>query len=133
MKEKKTNLNTPSKAAPKRILVVEDDEELRSHMMRIFELGGYETVGAENGLIALNRLRQNACDLIVTDVLMPEMDGFALATQLEQDYPQVPVIVMSGTRSHSAKFSGPGRPNVRKFLLKPISLDVLINSVLEIF
>lgn len=140
MGDKKANKNmtkkqTKKKAVvqPKRVMVVEDDKNLRMHMARVLELGGYAVSVAANGEEALALLQTKSADLVITDVLMPRMDGFQLATKLEELHPETPVIVMSGTRSHSAQFSGPGRPNVRKFLLKPVSLDLLINSVLEVF
>lgn len=121
-----------TKSKAKRVLVVEDDKDLREHMVRIFELGGYDTSGAENGAAALQTLALQSVDLVITDVIMPQMDGFQLASKLAERFPTLPVIVMSGTRAHSAESCAPGRANIRKFLLKPVSLDVLINSVLEI-
>ena len=130
-KNQNTSVNKVKKVT-KRVVIVEDDQELREHMVRIFELGGYDVRGAADGMVALQCLQESPADLVLTDVLMPQMDGFALATHLEELYPDLPVVVMSGTRSHSAQFSGPSHPNVRKFLLKPIALDVLIQTVLEI-
>lgn len=134
MKAKKNQKTTVEKVKTitKRVLIVEDDQELREHMVRIFELGGYEVRGATDGKMALQCLEETPADLVITDVLMPQMDGFSLASRLEELYPDLPVVVMSGTRSHSARFSGPSHPNVRKFLLKPVALDVLIQTVLEI-
>ncbi len=132
MKKNKDTAAKKIKKITKSVVVVEDDQELREHMVRIFELGGYDVRSATDGMMALQCLREKPADLVITDVLMPQMDGFALASHLEELYPNLPVVVMSGTRSHSAQFSGPSHPNVRKFLLKPIALDVLIQTVLEI-
>jgi len=134
MKEKKNKKSADVKIqkVTKRVVIVEDDRELREHMVRIFQLGGYDVTGAENGVVALQCLADAPAHLVITDVLMPQMDGFTLAARLEELYPTLPVVVMSGTRSHNAKFTGPTHPNVRKFLLKPVSLDVLIQTVLEI-
>lgn len=133
MKAKQTKTATKRTTAirHKRVLVVEDDQALREHMVKIIELGGYAVVGVKNGVEALTAMLDQTFHLVITDVTMPQMDGFELVTKLAEHFPAVPVLVTSGTRAHSARFTPETTPNVREFLLKPVSIDSLIAAVLK--
>lgn len=126
---KKSTKQTPP--ARKRILIVEDDESLRESMVKIVELGGYAVVGVENGVAALEAMLGETFHLVLTDVAMPDMDGHELVLKLADHFPKVPVLVTSGTRAHHTRFTPIATPNVRGFLLKPVSIDTLITAVLS--
>jgi CheY-like chemotaxis protein len=80
-----------------RILVAEDDIDIRDALAALFGDEGYEVVAAENGLEALEKLRLKRVDLVVTDVNMPFMDGEQMLSEAHKDASlrQIPVIVMS--------------------------------------
>lgn len=85
--------------SPHRVLVVEDDIEIRESLMEILEEHGYEPLGAENGLEALERLRESTpppC-LIVLDLMLPRMDGKAFRREQLRDprFAGIPVVVIS--------------------------------------
>jgi signal transduction histidine kinase/CheY-like chemotaxis protein len=93
------------------ILVVDDDDASRSMLVRIVRDAGWTTVEAENGLEALARLEEVQPALILLDLVMPEMDGFALAARLREDpqWSRVPVIVVTGkdlTAEDRARLNG---------------------------
>lgn len=62
--------------APRLILVVDDEARMRRFIRMNMELEGYQIMEADNGLAALERIRQHTPDLVIMDVMMPQMDGF---------------------------------------------------------
>jgi CheY-like chemotaxis protein len=80
------------------VLVVDDDEAVRDRLVRMIRDAGWRAVEAENGVVALERLEEARPDLILLDLVMPEMDGFTLATRLRSDpaWRSVPVVVVTG-------------------------------------
>ncbi len=80
----------------KRILVVDDQESMRSMLTDLLDMMGHETLTAAGGTEALERLRDQAIDLVITDLNMPEMDGMELTKRIKSATPGVPVIVITG-------------------------------------
>jgi CheY-like chemotaxis protein len=81
------------------ILVVEDEEFLRSRMKRLLLASGYDVLEAGDGAAALKVLQQpeaNGVALVLTDLRMPVMDGRQLASALARQFPQLPIVFMSG-------------------------------------
>ena len=76
----KTNMQAP--VTPSRLLVVEDDTNVRDFCVRLLRMNGYQVVAAENGRVALDRLGENQFDLVFTDLQMPEMGGIELLHRL---------------------------------------------------
>ncbi len=81
---------------PQRILVVDDDADVRDMICRTLEASGYEAIPAAGGRQAVQRLEQDAPDLVITDVVMPEMDGYEVLRRLQFLAPKVRALVMSG-------------------------------------
>jgi CheY-like chemotaxis protein len=81
----------------KRILIVDDDAEHRRRLTRVLEAEGWRVAEAENGLVGLERLAQSRPDLIVLDLMMPEMDGFEFLSELRNNalLRDVPVVVIT--------------------------------------
>src|SRR5262245_51090070 len=79
-----------------RILVVEDEEAIRSCLRLALEAAGYEVVEAANGQEGLAMYHQTAIGLVITDLEMPEMDGATMIEALRDAQAQIPVIVISG-------------------------------------
>ncbi len=79
-----------------RILVVDDDESIRMMLRLILEGEGYEVTEADDGDKAIKAYRQEQCDLIITDIVMPEKEGLQMIMELKKDFPDVKIIVMSG-------------------------------------
>ena len=113
------------------ILLVEDEEGLRGLNARGLASRGYTVLEAGNGLEAIELIesRGGAVDLVVSDVVMPEMDGPALLKELRQRNPEIKFIFVSGYAEDAfAKHlpDGDRRPN---FLAKPFSLKQLVAAV----
>jgi len=88
-----------------RILVVDDEENLRNMARAILESQGYEVMCAVDGFHALATLRQSLPDVIITDLRMPNMNGFEFLSVVRSRFPQIAIIAISG------EFSGLGVPD----------------------
>ena len=78
------------------ILVIDDQEPIRTLLRAALEGDGHEVLEASNGLLGLERSRERAADLVILDLLMPEMNGLELMAELNRSLPHVKVIAMSG-------------------------------------
>ncbi len=79
-----------------RILVAEDDRAVQSFVSRALTHKGHEVTAVDDGVQALERLRVDNFDLLITDIVMPELDGIALALKVTKDYPDLPILLMTG-------------------------------------
>jgi serine/threonine-protein kinase PpkA len=76
------------------ILIVEDDDAIRNNITRLLKLEGYEITSAINGREGLERVREQRPDVVISDISMPEMDGFALLEAIRADRELAPTLVM---------------------------------------
>ena len=115
----------------KHILVIDDEASVLSLFGQFLENAGYSVALAPDGQAGLRLLKQQKPDLIITDIMMPEMDGLELLMKVQKQYPGIPVIAISGgMKSQPANFL----PQARKFgaqhvFIKPIELSELLNVV----
>lgn len=79
-----------------RILIADDNPDLRFVVKKLIERMNHEAITASNGLEALHSLERNRFDIVVTDIIMPDMNGIELITQICSKYPQMKVIAISG-------------------------------------
>jgi CheY-like chemotaxis protein len=116
----------------KKVLIVDDEKSLLLSIMAGFEAykDRFQLFTAENGKKAVAILESNSIDLVVTDIRMPEMDGFELLVYMNTRFPSIPVLVMSayGTREIQGKFESVG---IIGFLDKPVDFDDLVKSIDE--
>ncbi len=80
----------------KRILVVDDEEQIRSMLAQMLEREGYEVQTAENGEEGMNLVSKYVFDLIITDMIMPVKDGLKFIMELTRDYPDQQILAISG-------------------------------------
>lgn len=78
------------------ILVVDDEELIRNILVTILERDGYRVLAAESGTSAIEMLKSNKVALVVSDIAMPEMDGFELLSRVKEHDMSIPVILVSG-------------------------------------
>lgn len=93
-----TIINTPrpGEAPPAdRILVVDDDDSFRVMLIETLKVSGYTAIGAESGKEAIDLLNEGNIAAVITDVKMPGMSGISLARQVRNNWPQVPVILVT--------------------------------------
>ncbi|MFA0502725.1 response regulator, partial [Vibrio sp. 10N.222.46.A1] len=101
------------------VMLVDDDPIFRRITSAYLDKIGYKVVEAENGLDALQKLRDSAPDLIVCDLSMPILDGIELVEELSLEYPSLPMIVVSGTDDMS-DVAKALRFGIKDFLVKPL-------------
>lgn len=101
-----------------RILLVDDDEELMTSMVRLVQEEELDGVGVKSGLHALQQLRENEFDVIVTDQYMPGMDGVKLLELVAQQYPHVQRVLFTAHASPDVVLTAVNRGRVAKVLLK---------------
>jgi YesN/AraC family two-component response regulator len=87
------------------ILLVDDEDLLREGVREILELSDYQVIEARDGEEALEKFAVNNVDLVISDIIMPNMDGVDLVTRLRDSFPAVPILTISGgSRVVSARF-----------------------------
>jgi DNA-binding NtrC family response regulator len=79
-----------------RILVIDDDAQTLRTIRRVLERARHEVVEARNGKVGISLYREKPANLVISDIIMPEVDGVATITILRQDYPDVKIIAISG-------------------------------------
>ena len=108
-----------------KIMVVEDDTNIRKLMKTVLEQNGYEPLMATNGLEALKILDKQHIDLIVLDIMMPEMDGYELTEILRESGSAVPILMVTAKETLSDKKQG-FMAGVDDYLVKPINEEEMI-------
>jgi DNA-binding NtrC family response regulator len=110
-----------------KILVVEDDNITRSTICGLLRSEGYEVSEARNGAQAVELLKNERVDLVITDFYMPHLDGVALVEQIHTSSPETPVVFMTGYLSRrTAETILKGRA---EYMAKPISLEILQSTL----
>jgi two-component system KDP operon response regulator KdpE len=118
--------------APRLILIVDDEARMRRFIRMNLELEGYQVIEADNGLAALERIRQYTPDLIIMDVMMPQMDGFE-TLKLLREISTVPAILLTVKDDEEDKIYGLGL-GADDYVTKPFSpreLSSRVNAVLR--
>ena len=108
-----------------RILVVEDDRELNQQVCGYLKQNGYEAVGCLNANDAFNTLYNDLYDLIVSDIMMPGMDGFEFARTVRENSKDMPILFMTARDDFAAKRQG-FQIGVDDYMVKPIDLEELV-------
>lgn len=107
-----------------KILVVEDDKELNKTVCSYLNYSGYEAVGCFHGAEAYDALAETMFDLIISDIMMPEIDGFEFAEAVRTLNEEIPILFMSARDDFASKQRG-FRIGVDDYMVKPIDLDEL--------
>ena len=114
----------------KKILVIEDEPEMRRNLTTILRLEKFEVSQAENGRIGLDLARKNVPDLILCDVMMPEMDGHGVLQALREDSKtaNVPFIFLTAKGEKADQRSGMNL-GADDYLTKPVAKDDLLSAI----
>ena len=108
-----------------RILLVEDEESIRDVVKLNLELDNYEVIATGNGRDALNYFGEQHFDLIVLDIMLPEMDGFQIAEQIRLTNLDIPIIMLTAKDSASDRITGL-KKGADDYLTKPFNLEELL-------
>ena len=107
-----------------KILVVEDDKDLNKTVCSFLNHSGYEAIGCLDALDAYDALYENTFDLIVSDIMMPDVDGFEFAKSVREQNEDIPILFMTARDDIASKQKG-FRIGVDDYMVKPIDLDEL--------
>src|SRR5215470_3309538 len=113
-----------------KILIAEDEISVQAFVDRALRHCGHETVTVGDGLAALTALRNEAFDLLLTDIVMPGLDGIALALKASKDYPDMRILLMTGfaaerQRAHNLEAL------IHRVISKPFTLQEICAAVDE--
>ena len=116
-----------------RILIIDDEDELRSMLRQMLEQAGHEVTEAVNGAEGIKLYEQDPPDLIITDIIMPEKEGVETIIALRRADPDLPIIAISGGGRLEATDFLPmaGKLGARRTLSKPFRRDQLLEAVGE--
>ena len=118
-----------------RVLVVDDDTDIREFVRDSLELDEIEVSDVENYTQAVDALRKQAADVVITDIFMPEKDGFELIEILRSDFPSTKIIAMTGggiMRVKDITVKLIAELGVDGCLRKPFSIDELVALVKKV-
>src|SRR3979409_1442517 len=114
-----------------KILLAEDDTDMRRFLVKALQNAGYEVISYDNGLSAYQRLREEPFELLLTDIVMPEMDGIEIARRAAQLAPAMKIIFITGSAAVALN-PDPSAPKHAKVLSKPFHLRDLVNEVQKV-
>jgi len=111
----------------KRILIIEDDKSISELQKDYLEMSGYEVVCAFDGGKGLNYIKNDSFDLIILDLMLPEMDGFDILKQVA-DSKQIPILIVSAKSDESYKIKGLNL-GADDYITKPFGMGELVARV----
>ena len=112
-----------------KILLAEDDTDMRRFLVKALQNAGFDVVSYDNGLSAYQRLREEPFELLLTDIVMPEMDGIELARRATELDPDIKVMFITGFAAVTLEAANKKPPEDSKVLSKPFHLKDLVNEV----
>jgi CheY-like chemotaxis protein len=125
----------------RKILLVDDDPDLIRAMRTILESQNYRVIPARNGLEALDKVREEQPDLIILDLLMPELDGFGVCRELREnpeysEHSQIPILILTAVREEASRRRyelETGRDlDVEDYIEKPVKPQLLLQRVAKL-
>ncbi len=111
-----------------KILLAEDDNDMRRFLGKALLNAGFNVASFDNGLAAYQRLREEPFELLLTDIVMPEMDGIELARRATELDPDIKVMFITGFAAVALNPDNNAPPQA-KILSKPFHLKDLVNEV----
>jgi DNA-binding response OmpR family regulator len=111
-----------------RILVIEDESRIMSFLSRAFEAEGFDVDGADNGSDGFERAVRGPYDLVILDLLLPQLDGLRVLRELHRRRPELPVVIVSARSDLPTKLRG-FEFGANDYLTKPFAVDELLARV----
>ena len=114
----------------KKILVIEDEIFIRENLIELLEIEGFEAVGAENGFVGVHLAKEYQPDLILCDVMMPELDGYGVLNALREESVTATIpflfLTASADRNNLQKIRDMG---MNDYILKPFNVDKFLAAI----
>jgi DNA-binding response OmpR family regulator len=119
---------------PARILLVEDDNYLRNMFAQFLAQAGYEVVEPANGRVAMEKMAEKSADMIITNMVLPEMDGVEIIMAIRRRYPGVKIVALAETTLNPAEnFLKIARMlGAQRTLAKPLAPEQLLHAVQDL-
>jgi len=99
-----------------KIIVIDDEEDIRVVLKQVLERAGYDVSVAESGKEGLKLMEEEGADLVITDVIMPGMDGVSLTREIREKFRDTRILVISGGGNVAPKSYEPGAISTTAFL-----------------
>lgn len=110
------------------ILIVEDDKNIRKLMQTVLKQNGYNTLSASDGVEALEVFEKEHIDLMICDIMMPNMDGFELTDTLRSSHFNLPILIVTAKESFNDKRKG-FLVGADDYMVKPIDVNEMVLRV----
>ncbi len=110
------------------ILIVEDNADMRELFCTVLSDHGYHTIGAVDGMDALNIMEKDYVDLVVADIMMPNMDGYELTTSLREAHYDLPILMVTA-KDQFSDMQRAFRAGTDDYMVKPINVNELVLRV----
>ncbi len=111
------------------VLIIDDEPAIRSLFRQVLEEAGYQVVDASSAKEGLSVLRARPVDIVLTDILMPDMDGLELTRVIHQDFPRVKIVAVSGGQQFMDYCSVARLFGAHETLMKPVTVQRLLETV----
>jgi DNA-binding response OmpR family regulator len=116
--------------SPAEILLVEDEPDIIDFMERILRRAGHSVCVVMDGVAALAALADDPPDIMILDLVLPRMSGWAVLEHLHRDQYHIPVIIMTANPIVSSRLSSYG---IKQYLVKPFLMDELLDAIAEVY
>ena len=120
----------PMSEGKKKILVIEDDAEVRGMLAHYLDYLDYEVETAKDGLDGLKKIKSGVYDLVITDIAMPYISGIGIISMLKEEYPEVPVMAITGYGYHAEELAE--EKNANAIVSKPFDIHELRKIIEEL-
>ena len=121
-------MKTRNRRMTTKILLAEDDTDMRRFLVKALQTAGYDVISYDNGLSAYQRLREEPFEMLLTDIVMPEMDGIELARRAAELDPDIKIMFITGFAA-VALHPASNAPKQAKVLAKPFHLREIVAEV----
>ena len=115
-----------------KILIVDDEQNMRIVLFEALSRNGYEVAVSENGRTALEMVKKNLPDVVIADIKMPEMDGIELLNRLKKQHPDLPVVIITGYAAVNTAVKAM-KQGAFDYIIKPFPVEVIENTVKKVF
>lgn len=117
-----------------RVLIIDDDEQIRILLQQMMEWAGFEVMVAENGRVAMQLQFESPANLVITDLIMPEQEGLETISRLKKEYPGIKIIAISGGGRIGPEAYLPAAQELGadKVYSKPFDVQEIVESVKEL-
>lgn len=109
--------------AIKRILVVDDDPQLRLLLVDTLQTIGYDAIGVSDGIEAMEEVKKDPFDVVISDIAMPRMDGIALANEVRRRHPETVILLITGVATEDTERKARQENLCDGYLAKPFRID----------